>query len=212
MTNEQTALIRNYNNCVGKLNLKNDPTSPKLQDVLQMMKEWSPKTDLIRLHVRWSRKTPRNFNMDSLSTLLTVSNQVSYLPYIFLTQAKTLVVHPCSARNRQGKFGVRFVFQTVSNLKVNGEKISRQFAGLALTLSMLQSAAVGSRGTIGKVGMRQKEARTPSLITVAGDDDSDDIPRGFLGIPLMEFHKENSLHHRLWLNIAHRWMALQLCW
>jgi hypothetical protein len=30
---EQTALIRNYNNCVGKLNLKNDPTSPKLQDV-----------------------------------------------------------------------------------------------------------------------------------------------------------------------------------
>jgi hypothetical protein len=207
---EQTKLIRKYNFCVGKLTVKNGYNPPKLQDVLQLMKEWTPKTDLIKLHVRWARKSPQNFHLDSLSTLLTVSNQVDYLPHLFLLKAKTLVVFPRSSRFTYGKFGVRFEFKTVSSKDVDSEKISRQFAGLALTLSMLQSAVIGRRGTIGKVGMRQSAARTPSLISFVDNDDSEETPRGFLGIPLMEFHKESSLHKRLWLNINHRWMALQL--
>jgi hypothetical protein len=154
---------------------------------------WTPKTDLIKLHVRWARKSPQNFHLDSLSTLLTVSNQVDYLPHLFLLKAKTLVVFPRSSRFSYGKFGVRFEFKTVSSKDVDSEKISRQFAGLALTLSMLQSAVIGRRGTIGKVGMRQSAARTPSLISFVNNDDSEETPRGFLGIPLMEFHKESSL-------------------
>jgi hypothetical protein len=211
---EQTELIRKYNSSVGKLNAtKKGHNPPKLQDMLQIMKEWSPKTDLICLHVRWAKKSPRNFHLDSISTLLTVSNQCGMTPVHFLTKAKTLVIHPRCGRNVQGKFGVRFVFITVNSKNVDGEMISRQFAGLALTLYMLQSAVVGCRGTIGSVGMRQSGARTPSLISLADDDDSveEEIPsRGFLGIPMMEFHKKSSLHHRLWLNIGHRWMALQL--
>jgi hypothetical protein len=210
---EQTEMIRKYNSSFEKLNVSKDHNPPKLEDMLQLMKEWSPKTDLIRLHVRWSKKSPRNFGLDTLSTLLTVSHQCGLSPLQFLMKAKTLVIHPRSSRNAQGKFGVRFVFLTVNSKNVDGEMISRQFAGLALTLYMLQSAVVGCRGTIGKVGMRQSVARTPSLISVADDDDSEEpvIPsRGFLGIPMLEFHKESSLHHRLWLNIGHRWMALQL--
>jgi hypothetical protein len=154
----QTAMIRKYNASVAKLNPKNDHNSPMLEEVLQMLKEWSPKTDLITLHVRWAKKSKHNFHMDSLSTLLVVSNQCNYDPLAFLTKAKTLVVHPRRGRNSQGKFGVRFVFITVKSKTVDGEKISRQFAGLALTLAMLQSTAVGSRGSMGKVGMRQSEA------------------------------------------------------
>jgi hypothetical protein len=210
---EQTEMIRKYNSSVGKLNVSKSYNPPKLQDMLQLMKDWSPKTDLICLHVRWAKKSPRNFHLDSLSTLLTVSNQCGLSPLNFLMKAKTLVVHPRNSRNARGKFGVTFSFITVHSNNVDGEMISRQFAGLALTLYMLQSAVVGCRGTIGSVGMRQSGARTPSLISLADDDDSkeDQIPsRGFLGIPMMEFHKESSLHQRLWKNINHRWMALQL--
>jgi hypothetical protein len=44
---EQTELIRKYNSCVGKLNVKKGHNPPKLEDQLQVMKEWSPKTDWI---------------------------------------------------------------------------------------------------------------------------------------------------------------------
>jgi hypothetical protein len=207
----QTEMIRKYNASVAKLNLKKGQNTPLLEEVLYILKEWSPKTDLIYLHLRWAKKAKQNFHLDSISTLLVVANQCHLDPLAFLTKAKTLVVHPCSSRNLQGKFGVRFGFKTVNNKKanVNSERISRQFAGLTLTLAILQSTAVGSRGAIGKVGMRQSGARTPSAISILTND-SGSSRTGLHGIPMVEFHKESSLHRRLWLNIEHRWMALQL--
>jgi hypothetical protein len=206
---EQTELVRKYNSCHAKMTgKKSKMIAPKLHEVLRLMKDWSPKTDLICLHVRWAKKSPRNFHLDSISTLLTVAHQCGFDPVDFLIKAKTLVVHPRTSRNGQGKFGVKFSFKTANSQTVDEEHISRRFAGLALTLHMLQSAAVGSRGTLGKVGMRQSGARTPSLIPLPNDDNSGETPRsGFFGIPMMEFHQEASLHHRLWMNIDHRWMA-----
>jgi hypothetical protein len=208
----QTEMIRKYNCSVAKLIPKNGHNPPMLEEVLQVMKEWSPKTDLICLHVRWAKQSKRNFHLDSISTLLTVSNQCGYHPLAFLTNAKTLVVHPRTRMKARGKFGVKFalITRTSKKDKVDGEKISRQFAGLALTLAMLQSTAVGCRGNIGQVGMRQKEARTPSLISLPNQNDSDQPPVDIHGIPLVEFHKDSSFHNRLWLNIGHRWMALRL--
>jgi hypothetical protein len=91
----QTEMIRKYNSSVAKLNPKNGQVSPMLEEVLQMMKEWSPKTDLITLHVRWAKKSKHNFHFDSMSTLLVVSNQCSLHPLVFLKEAKNLVVHTC---------------------------------------------------------------------------------------------------------------------
>jgi hypothetical protein len=208
----QTAMIQKYNSSVAKLNPKNRHDTPMLEEVLQVMKEWSPKTDLITLHVRWAKKSKHNFHFDSMSTLLTVSNQCGLLPLVFLTKAKTLVINTRTNRYVQGKFGVKFLFKTVHNKKanINRDMISRQFAGLALTLAMLQSATAGSRGAIGKVGMRQKAGtRTSSAISISTNESgsSSTVLHGF---PLLEFHKESSLHRRLWLNLIHRWMSFQL--
>jgi hypothetical protein len=208
----QTAMIQKYNSSVAKLNPKNGHDSPMLEEVLQLMKEWSPKTDLITLHVRWAKKSKHNFHFDSMSTLLTVSNQCGLPPLIFLTKAKTLVVNTRTKRNVLGKFGVKFLFKTVNNERanINRDMISRQFAGLALTLAMLQSTTAGSRGAIGKVGMRQKAGtRTSSAISISTNE-SGSSRTAVHGFPLIEFHKESSLHHRLWLNIIHRWMSFQL--
>lgn len=208
----QTEMIRKYNSSVAKLIPKNGHNPPMLEEVLQVMKEWSPKTDLICLHVRWAKKSKRNFHLDSISTLLTVSNQCGYHPLAFLIKAKTLVVHPRTQTMERGKFGVKFSLITRNSKKenVDEEKISRQFAGLALTLAMLQSTAVGCRGNIGQVGMRQKEARTSSLISLPNQNDLDKPPIDIHGIPLLEFHKDCSFHNRLWRNIGHRWMAFRL--
>jgi hypothetical protein len=208
----QTEMIRKYNSSVAKLNPKNGQDSPMLEEVLQMMKEWSPKTDLITLHVRWAKKSKHNFHFDSMSTLLVVSNQCSLHPLVFLKEAKNLVVHTRTQRLVQGKLGVRFVFKTVNNKKANVQRdtISRRIAGLALTLAMLQSTTAGCRGSIGKVGMRQKAGtRTPSTISILTND-SGSSRTALHGFPMIEFHKESSLHQRLWLNIGHRWMALHL--
>jgi hypothetical protein len=95
----QTELIKKYNLSISKLTSKNGHDSPMLEEVLQILQEWSPKTDLICLHCRWAKKAANNFHMDSLSTLLVVSNQSNYDPLAFLTKVKTLVVYPRSQRN-----------------------------------------------------------------------------------------------------------------
>jgi hypothetical protein len=104
-----------------------------------------------------------------------------------LIKAKTLIVHPRTQTKERGKFGVKFSLITRNSKKekVDEEKISRQFTGLALTLAMLQSTAVGCQGNIGQVGMRQKEARTPSLISLPNQNDSDKPPIDIHGIPLL---------------------------
>ena len=205
----QTSMIRKFNSSVKKLPPNNGHEPPMLDLVLQVMKEWSPKIDLVCLYVRWAKKGKSNFHFDSISTLLTVANQCGYTPLGFLNFAKTLQVHPRRVRNSQGKFGVRFVFTTVKSKKVDNNFLTRQFAGLALTLGMLQSATSCCRGTFGEVGMRHSEPRTSSNISVLTNDGGK-AKTGVHGFPLMEFHQESSLVNRLWLNIGHRWMALEL--
>jgi hypothetical protein len=72
---EQTSLIQKYNSCYQRLN---DKTEPDLSQILAIVNEWSPKTDLICLYVRWARKLKSNFHLDSIATLLTVAKQCGY--------------------------------------------------------------------------------------------------------------------------------------
>jgi hypothetical protein len=93
---EQTDLVRKYKSCHAKMTgKKSKMIAPKLHEVLQLMKDWSPKTDLICLHVRWAKKSPRNFHLDSISTLLTVAHQCGFDPVDFLIKANYVVsTHP----------------------------------------------------------------------------------------------------------------------
>jgi hypothetical protein len=59
----QTEMIRKYNLSVAKLNPKNGHNTPMLEEVLQfLMTDWTPKTDLICLHVTLSRKSQTTIN------------------------------------------------------------------------------------------------------------------------------------------------------
>ena len=80
----QTEMIRKFNSSVKKLQPNNGHEPPMLDLVLQVMKEWSPKTDLVCLYVRWAKKGKSNFHFDSMSTLLTVANQCGYTCWILI--------------------------------------------------------------------------------------------------------------------------------
>jgi hypothetical protein len=198
---EQTSLIKKYNACYRRLN---DDTEPDLAQILSIVKDWAPKTDLILLYVRWARKLKSNFHLDSIATLLTVAKQCYYSALEFLN-ITTLQVTPCGKKKQAGRYGVSFSFVST---KKKDENLTRQFTGFLLTLGLLESSIVGSRALNGKVGMRQSKARTASpMLLSTGDGNKKTIIQG---VPTTEFHKNSSLSKRVWSDIHHRWLALRV--
>jgi hypothetical protein len=110
---EQMLLINNYNYCYRRLkgNKKkgiNSTTEPDLKQILGIVNDWAPKTDLICLYVRWARKLASNFHLDSIATLLTVAKQCGYSVLDFLN-IKSLRVCPRRGKKKQaGRYGVSF--------------------------------------------------------------------------------------------------------
>jgi hypothetical protein len=205
---EQTLLIRKYNTCFKRINYEkgvNGQSEPDLKQILGIVKDWAPKTDLICLYVRWAKKLKSNFHLDSIATLLTVAKQCGYSPLEFLN-VKTLQVLPRRGKKMTaGRYGVSFSFVKTRNEK---ENFTHQFTGFLVTLSLLESSVVGSRAVNGKVGMRQSQPRTPSqMFLPTGDGNEKTVVQG---IPTTEFHKGSSLYHRVWSDIHHRWIALRV--
>ena len=73
----------------------NDDETARLtqEELTQLIKTWEPQRDIICLYVRWARQLRRNFNLDSIATLLCLSRQCGYTPVDFLRKVKTLSVH-----------------------------------------------------------------------------------------------------------------------
>jgi hypothetical protein len=198
---EQTALIKNYNLCYQRLN---NNTEPDLEQILGIVSDWAPKTDLICLYVRWAKKLRSNFHLDSIATLLTVAKQCDYSALEFLN-ITALKVSPRTARFSRGRYGVSFGFVTS---KKEEENFTHQFTGFMVTLDLLESSIVGSRAVNGKVGMRQSTARTPSPMLLRTGDGTKKT--AVLAVPTTEFHKKSSLTLRVWSDIHHRWVALRV--
>jgi hypothetical protein len=63
------------------------------EELIELIKAWEPKRDIVCLYVRWARQLRRNFNLDSIATLLCLSRQCGYKPVDFIRQVKTLSIH-----------------------------------------------------------------------------------------------------------------------
>jgi hypothetical protein len=206
---EQTLLINNYNYCYRRLNSNkkriNSETEPDLKQILGIVNDWAPKTDLICLYVRWARKLPAHFHLDSIATLLTVAKQCGYSVLGFLN-IKSLRVSPRRGKKvLAGRYGVSFSFTSTNKEKDN---FTHQFTGFLVTLRLLEASVVGSRAVNGKVGMRQSAPRLPSkMLVTTGEDNEKTVVNG---TPNTEFHQQASLCRRVWTNIYHRWLALRV--
>jgi hypothetical protein len=199
---EQTSLIEKYNSCYQRLNYNTDPD---LTQILGIVNDWSPKTDLICLYVRWARKLKSNFHLDSIATLLTVAKQCHYSAFEFLNITTLQVTPPCGKKTHVGRYGVSFCFVSTKKQKDN---FTSQFTGFLVTLRLLESSIVGSRAFTGKVKMRQSTARTPSpMLLPTGDGNKKTVVQG---VATTEFYMPRSLVRRVWSDIHHRWIAVRV--
>jgi len=69
--------------------------------------------------------------------------------------------------NAQTTYGVTFHYLIVTNSKdVDNEKLTKEFLGLSVTLSLLQEQVTESGSILGKTGMRQKGPRAARPIEI----------------------------------------------
>lgn len=174
-------------------------------ELIQLIRVWEPQRDIICLYVRWARQLRRNFNLDSIATLLCLSRQCGYTPVDFLRKVKTLSIH----KNQKSVYGVTFSFNTPNRKDVDRERLSKEFLGLSVTLSLLQEQVTVSASVLGKTGMRQSGPRTALPIDIPIDSKN----RQHASVathPNVEFHTQSSLVSRIWTSINHRWLVLYL--
>lgn len=173
-----------------------------MEEILQIVKDWKPKQEILCLYVRIARKLPANFHLDSISTLLCISKQCGYTPINFLTKTKCLQITPSG-----GRYGFSFMFKTISNKTMDGEALDRKFVGLSLTLTLLEHSIANSCAVISRDGMRSSVPRESVNKAIDLGGSSKTL---FKTMPTNEFHKRTSLINRLWLAINHRWMSYHL--
>jgi hypothetical protein len=173
-------------------------------ELVQLIRVWEPQRDIICLYVRWARQLRRNFNLDSIATLLCLSRQCGYTPVDFLRKVKTLSVH----KSDKTSFGVSFHFDIPNRKDLNREKLSKEFIGLSVTLCLLQEQ-VHSSSILGKTGMRHSSS-TPRLANPIHIPLDSKQTTDMVSHPTIEFHTQSSLMNRIWLSISHRWLALFL--
>ena len=68
---EANAVLRDYNHARKIMKLNNDKTMQPLPTVAYMiglLNEWTPKSEIICMYVRWSKRLRRDYHLDSIST------------------------------------------------------------------------------------------------------------------------------------------------
>ena len=214
ITNDEGhAILQDYNQAL-KILKSHDTTvsspedkNPSLEYMIKLINDWKPKSDIICMYVRWSKRLRRNFQLDSISTLLCVANQCDYTPYIFLKNIKTLSISRSTTT-----YGLNFKFDTCKSKAINGNKLNQRFLGLSITLRLLQRGIVSCSGTFGNVGLKTSSPKrkhsndevymrtgmnTCQLYVVANK-------------PTSRFHTNGGLLGRIWLAIQHRWISIQV--
>ena len=176
------------------------------EELVKLIHAWEPKRDIICLYVRWARQLRRNFNLDSIATLLCLSRQCSYTPVNFLRKVKTLSVH----RNQKSAYGVSFHYDIPHRQDLNRERLNKEFLGLSVTLALLQEQVTVSPSVLGKTGMRQSGPRDVYPMDIPIEGNSSTKHASVLTHPTIEFHTQSSLLNRICVSINHRWLALYL--
>jgi hypothetical protein len=184
---------------------EDNETSLSEEELTQLIRTWEPQRDIVCLYVRWSRQLKRNFNLDSIATLLCLSRQCGYTPLDFIRKVKTLTI----VKHKKATFGLTFMFGTSNREDVNHERLNKEFIGLSVTLALLQEQVTKLPSILGKTKMRHSGPRNtcPIGIHVEGDDNQ---PVSILAHPNSEFHTQASLLNRIWLSVKHRWIAFYL--
>ena len=96
---------------VGNEHKKDKDSAVLTQDeLIELIRVWEPQRDIICLYVRWARQLKRNFNLDSIATLLCLSRQCGYTPINFLRKVKTLSVF----KSQKAAYGYHFIFVYLS--------------------------------------------------------------------------------------------------
>jgi len=196
-------LLKKIKLAARRVNSEND--TPLTEDeLINLIRVWEPQRDIICLYVRWARQLRRNFNLDSIATLLCLSRQCGYTPVDFLCKVKTLSIY----KNDKSCFGVSFHFDIPNRKDLNRERLNKEFHGLSVTLALLQEQVNHSSSILGKTGRRQ----SPSMPRMANTvhiplDNKDKDKKDSLDVispPTIEFHTQSSLMNRIWLSLNHR--------
>jgi len=168
-----------------------------LKKVKKIVKDWWPKKEILCLYMRIARKVGPNFHLDSISTLLCVSNQCGLTPFGFLTHTKTLVIHPTWSA---GKFGLSFSFENTSyKTTTNVKTIDKHFVSLSVTLSLLEhtlSTNVSQAITLVDSTLPANKKKLKSNKQPSKTAQKNQL-----------LQKNYSLIQRLWLAINHCWIA-----
>ena len=184
----------------------NEESSTLTEDeIIHLIRVWEPQRDILCLYVRWARQLRRNFNLDSIATLLCLSRQCGYTPVDFLCKVKTLSI----LKNDKSCFGVFFQFDIPNRKDLNREHLNKEFIGLSVTLALLQEQVNHSSSILGKTGMRQSSSspRVANPVHIAMDKEHS---TNVISHPMVEFHTQPSLMNRIWLSLNHRWLALYI--
>jgi hypothetical protein len=183
----------------------NNDTSLTEEELIQLIRTWEPQRDIVCLYVRWSRQLRRNFNLDSIATLLCLSRQCGYTPLDFLRKVKTLTIF----KSKKAAYDLSFTFDTPNRQDINRDRLNKEFIGLSVTLALLQEQVTDMPSILGKTKMRQRGPRNthPIGIHVEGEDQQQ---ASIMTHPNVEFHTQSSLLNRIWLSIKHRWIALYI--
>ena len=180
-------------------------TSLTQEELTQLIQTWEPQRDIICLYVRWARQLRRNFNLDSIATLLCLSRQCGYTPVDFIRKVKTLSIH----RNHKATYGVTFHFDIPHRKDINRERLNKEFLGLSVTLALLQEQITTSSSVLGKTQMRQSSPRTSYPMNIPIQKKNME-QASIVAHPTIEFHTQSSLFHRIWMSINHRWLAFYI--
>ena len=117
------------------------------EELINLIQSWEPRRDIVCLYVRWSRQLRRNFNLDSIATLLCLSRQCDYVPVDFLRKVKTLSIH----KNQKASYGVSFLFDIPNRKDIrNRDRLNKEFLGLSVTLALLQEQVTESPSILGE--------------------------------------------------------------
>jgi hypothetical protein len=109
---------------------------PNIHYLIEVLNDWKPRTDILGLYVRWSKRPVKNFHTDSIATLLCLANQCHLAPQKYLRDTKTVTV---TKTNKL--YGILFNFHSRGSKSVNLRTLNDRFAGLTLALDVLLNDA-----------------------------------------------------------------------
>ena len=108
---------------VNKEHNADDETFLTQEELIKLVRAWEPQRDIICLYVRWARQLRRNFNLDSIATLLCLCRQSGYTPVDFLRKVKTLSVR----KKQKAVYGVTFHFIIPNRNNIDRDHLNKEF-------------------------------------------------------------------------------------